>query len=1039
MQLRLPVLTTLFFFLVTHIAFSQPICGFDGMHKKMMQEDPVYRAKIVENLASIRKYVASRKGLTDMRVNGTNAALYTIPVVVHVVHTGGAIGTIYNPTDAQITGAITYLNQVYNGTYPGIQGVGDMQIQFALAQRDPNCNPTNGIDRINGSSLTNYASNGINSSTSGGVPDITLKNFDRWDPTNFYNIWVVNKIDAKDGTSGQFVAGYAYFAGSSASVDGTVMLATQMKTGQKTLPHEIGHALFLFHPFEGSADVTQCPANSSCSTQGDGVCDTDPISQNLSGGVYDFSCRTGTNSCTGTAYSINTESNFMNYTNCYTLFTAGQKSVVLGTMTMPSRASLANSLGATPTTNATNPCAPKINFEFSEGQVTEATATTVGCRAYQDYTYNMVIGNDPSMPATATLNIASATATEGADFDITTNGSFTSPSKTLNFPAGAHTAQPFTIRIYNDASVEPTEQFTIGFTVNSGGGTAVKGDGRINLAITVNDNDTAPYGGPVTSIKSIGGYTTNLSGAGAPFSGSNASQKSELLYKAAELNAAGAINAGNITGLAFNIIKNTAAGFIYQGLTIKMGLTAVNGFAPQSDAAYTTVYSGNYSTVNGLNSFTFSTPFAWDGTSNIVVVVCYDNGATTSPSNDINQGYNDGGAGFTDIVQAGINCAAGYTAPGAFPAGLKPNIQFTYADSGTPVQTVLNSSKQEYLGPNADVYFYDQSTNKLLARINNSTGFDYGCTQVFIDRNITSAGSSSVAFWNNTPADYLLSKTVKVVPTTNNPAGSYQLSLFYTQAEVNAWQTATGQTISNAQLIKVASQVSDVTPANPAGGGAIAVVTPSITTLGTNTVLTGSFSTGFSGFGAGVAGNAALPVSLLDFKGTLRSTSVALDWSTSSELNSQYFDIERSSDGITFSKTGTVKAAGTSSIVLNYAFTDASPLEHNYYRLKQVDIDGKFQYSKVILIDDKNYNNSFRVINNPFTDVIDVSFGKIQSGKTDIRLLDVAGKEIYHTTLDATGLSKMNISLAGKNISAGIYLLQVKTNREQFVARVMKQ
>ncbi len=57
------------------------------------------------------------------------------------------------------------------------------------------------------------------------------------------------------------------------------------------------------------------------------------------------------------------------------------------------------------------------------------------------------------------------------------------------------------------------------------------------------------------------------------------------------------------------------------------------------------------------------------------------------------------------------------------------------------VQTVLNTSRQEYLGPNADVYFYDQSTGKILAHINNITSFDYGCTQVVIDRNITSTGA----------------------------------------------------------------------------------------------------------------------------------------------------------------------------------------------------------------------------------------------------------------------------------------------------------
>jgi Pregnancy-associated plasma protein-A/GEVED domain/Secretion system C-terminal sorting domain len=339
------LLTGMSLFLLALSAFSQPICAFDDNHERLLKEDSNYRKNILANEAKIQEFIRKNPGglTTAQRESSVNTVLYTIPVVVHVIHTGGAIGTIYNPTDAQITGAINYLNQVYNGTYPGIQGVGDLQVQFALATRDTNCNASTGIDRIDGSSLTNYATNGVNSATSGGVTDLALKNFDRWDPVNYYNIWVVNKIDAKDGTSGQFIAGYAYFAGAPITLDGTVMLATQMVTGQKTLPHEIGHALSLYHPFQGSPDAATCPSNANCNTDGDMVCDTDPITYNQTGGVVNFSCRAGTNSCTGTAYTINTESNYMNYTSCYTLFTAGQKARMLAAMSLPSRQSLVTS------------------------------------------------------------------------------------------------------------------------------------------------------------------------------------------------------------------------------------------------------------------------------------------------------------------------------------------------------------------------------------------------------------------------------------------------------------------------------------------------------------------------------------------------------------------------------------------------------------------------------------------------------------------------------------------------------------------------
>jgi hypothetical protein len=79
----------------------------------------------------------------------------------------------------------------------------------------------------------------------------------------------------------------------------------------------MGPAFALYRPFyEPNGAV--CPIKADCATQGDSVCDTDPTAQN-------FCCRSGTDSCTGTPYSINTENNFMSYTSGALLFTAGQK------------------------------------------------------------------------------------------------------------------------------------------------------------------------------------------------------------------------------------------------------------------------------------------------------------------------------------------------------------------------------------------------------------------------------------------------------------------------------------------------------------------------------------------------------------------------------------------------------------------------------------------------------------------------------------------------------------------------------------------
>jgi hypothetical protein len=502
--------------------------------------------------------------------------------------------------------------------------------------------------------------------------------------------------------------------------------------------------------------------------------------------------------------------------------------------------------------NNCNPV-PVIRFDNAALALREADANVVsGCVKYKDYTVNVVIDAAPSANATVTFN-TSGTATNGVDYTIT-------PASVVL--SNVNLSQTVTIRVFDDASLEGNESFTISYSINNGGGNAVADIYNQACLVNIVDNDAAPIL-PFALTKPVGALTFNLVQTGNdPLLNSKLqSKRLQVLYKATELTAAGLV-AGTITGMSFYLIqKNSTRAF--NNLTIKMGgtLTAnlVNG--GYTVIPVTTVKNPfTYSTVAAFNDFTFDVPFVWNGTDNIAVELCYDNG-TTAPAQTSDQsgGYSDGsGAAIGNMFwQDAINCSGTFTTVTNFGSGVKPIIKLAETVPGTQISTAISSTKTANLGPNDDVYFYDASGN-IIARIKNLTAFDYGCTQIIIDR----AGSSSTQFWNNATANYLLSKTCKVIPTNNTASGSYQITLYYTAAEVAGWEAATGRTWtgSTMQVVKVSNGffVPDVTPA-ASHIADVLLVTGTKGTFGSNFTIQGDFSsTGFSGFGVGVPGNALL-------------------------------------------------------------------------------------------------------------------------------------------------------------------------------------
>jgi hypothetical protein len=566
------------------------------------------------------------------------------------------------------------------------------------------------------------------------------------------------------------------------------------------------------------------------------------------------------------------------------------------------------------------------------------------------------------------------------------------------------------------------------------------GDARPNFVLTIDDNDQAPTVGTSPSGSATLGNNP-VYGLDPPFDATQASQRTQFLYKASELTAAG-IPAGTLSGLSVYVyVKGSSRA--YTNLYLKLGTTTAsylynNGAITVGNSMTTVKSLAFYNTTAGWNNFSFDVPYTWDGTSNLVVEICYDNGtAAASDATDEIALYQDAGNGSQGnmLWQTGINCWENFSSlSGA--AAYKPYVQFTYGIAPTTIESTVNSSQSQYLGPNADVYFYDQTNGQLMARIQNLSSFDYGCTQVVVDR----AGTSATAFTNSSAATYLMDKTFHVYPTTNNPSGSYNITLYYTQAEVQGWQTTTGQSLTSIQLVKVPGQISQATPANPNGAGTPTIVTPTIGTLGSNTSLTYSFTNGFSGFGAGIPGMIVLPVTLLRFDGHLENNNALLNWSTSSEQNSAGFEVRRSADGLHFSPIGYVPAAGNSSTEKDYSYTDPGlSMDSNFYQLRSITLDGHDSYSKIVLIRDPQADPGFTVLPNPFTADPDIVFSHTPAGRVDVRLLDPTGRVLWRAPGSRLDGNRLHLGLSASTLAAGVYLLEVRSDAGIRIQRVIKK
>ncbi len=274
-------------------------CATDEKVKESLKKNVLLKKQFeIESQAAIE--LDKKERLNDYAQAKNNSSVYVVPIVFHIIHENGQ----ENVSDAQVYDAVRVLNNDFrklspdtNQIVPVFQAVAaDCQIEFRLAQIDPNGNCTNGIDRIY-SYQTNIGDDG--------------SKLNPWPDEKYYNVWVVKNISPGG------IAGYAYYPGTAPfGAEGVIILhnylgsiGSSSQNNARVLTHETGHYLNLPHVW-GSTN------NPGVACGDDGVGDT-PLTKGWT------SCNLNGSYCTSGV--IENVQNYMEYSYCTKMFSWGQK------------------------------------------------------------------------------------------------------------------------------------------------------------------------------------------------------------------------------------------------------------------------------------------------------------------------------------------------------------------------------------------------------------------------------------------------------------------------------------------------------------------------------------------------------------------------------------------------------------------------------------------------------------------------------------------------------------------------------------------
>lgn len=926
-------------------------------------------------------------------------AIVTIPVVFHIIHTGQAVGTGSNISAAAVQQQLMQLNKDFANLSGSPYAVAaDMEIRFALATTDPfgTLLAEPGIDRVNantgGFGLPPYTvgyANPANNALNNSVKPATI-----WDPNRFLNIWA---LDMEAGILGiaTFPASSTLAGLNNSETVNTAGVAVGPSTlgsefiptggcGQsygrgRTLTHELGHFFGLRHIW----------GDATCGTD---YCGDTPTHQTDNAGVP---THPKPNSC-GTADEM--FENYMDYCDDVALntFTNDQKTRMQTVLlNSPRRGSLTAS-----TVPVVDPVANRIQFNPCLGAVTIAETGAAGTYPrYRDTSFVIMVENKATAAATVTVTTG-GTAVSGYHYQLVT------PSVTF---AAGDVKKTITVRIFDNAEVDASRTLILGFSISGTGVQAGSSFQTQTITITDDDNVT-PSQNLITLLSqdfesSLAGWNL-LSTGGMP-----------NLWVASNTG-----NAGGTGNCAF--ISNTTASPYANSYTKTVAGLAVLRSPLVNAAGY-----------SGLQlSFKFR---VWG---EVIGTTAYDYGMaaylttaapTTSvriPGSPIYAGTTSAVSGTStlplpDATFANTSFYLGFLwnnddGDGNDPAFNIDDIVLTA--QGTSIETVVGNSYGFDVRSGTNNLFRS-TAGRVIASVNNLNSNLTNFTAY-----VTQSGTALVPLTTTVGSYSRSSKVIRLAPASANTSVTYQVTLYFTTAELADW----GVNVPNLKILKVKDGVnlSNVIQGSDGQLGTGTVFNDFRSTRGYAS-FTANFTGGFSQF-ALVSPATVLPVNLISFEARARSTDIQLTWATSQETNNRGFAIERSADGNNFERIGWVDGNGTTSARSDYAYTDTDvqPGVLYYYRLRQTDLDNREKLSEIrtARIDQNGIAVSLRP--NPASGKVYLTVTGSNT-PADISLVNSLGQVVRRWNGVTTSGNRTELDISG--LSSGLYHLEIRSGDQE--------